>query len=212
MKHSQHLSVPLQFCANGQSLVGLSFISSSLRKRLTALGAIAAMTNVAVLSSWALTSQAAISFPLRSRPEPTEAQFEECTETLLGLGIEMTTVVDTCGSAAAPKALSSCIEDISVSTLIPATDALAGCVRVRRPEEMATCVVDLDIEFVGALSSQVLGYCSRSLLPTIFKNCVQGVTSETVTDAMLVMDACGEVDYDAPEVFLPTFQSNGAAQ
>ncbi|NER00052.1 MAG: hypothetical protein F6K30_25700 [Cyanothece sp. SIO2G6] len=185
---------------------------SGFSKRLTALGAIAIITNVAVLSSWVIGNQSASGFPIRSRDEPTEQQFEACTETLLELGLEIPIAVDTCGAAAAPEAFSNCIADISNDTLIPVTDALAGCVRVRRPEQMASCVVALDENFAGTLSSEILGYCSRSLLPAVFENCVQGVTGEAVTDAMLIMDSCVEADYDAPQVFLPTFQPRRSAQ
>ncbi|MGK7891738.1 MAG: hypothetical protein AB4042_20615 [Leptolyngbyaceae cyanobacterium] len=251
MKHSQHASDLSRIHASEDpSLAGLWSITNGLTKRFTALGAIAAITHVAVLSSWVFSNQAASGFPFRSRPEPTDDQFEACTATLLALGIGVPVAIDACGAAAKPEALSSCIADISENTLIPATNALAGCVRVRRPEAMATCVVALDETFVGALSSEILGYCSRSLLPTVFKNCVQGVTSEDITeaivteangtevivtetvviepseteapeteivvvetvaiDAMLIMDACVEADYDAPQVFLPTFRPSRA--
>ncbi|NET48344.1 MAG: hypothetical protein F6K09_06375, partial [Merismopedia sp. SIO2A8] len=184
---------------------------SNAVKRLTASVAAIVMGQVAVLGTMSIMAPSAHSIPLpfRTRNEPTSRQFDACVETLMDLDIDIPTTVDVCGAAIAPKALAHCVEDIATETSLASSDALVGCVRVRQPEQTADCVVDLDEDFDGALSGPILGYCSRSLLPTIFKNCVQGIYTEEMTDPMDVMDACVEADYDAPQVFLPTFERSG---
>lgn len=146
--------------------------------------------------------------PFTTRTTPTNDDFEDCAAILMGLEMNVATIADACGAAREPKALAECVSGISVNTSVTSDEALAGCVRVRRPLATADCVVVLDGELNQAMSSQVLGYCSRSLLPEIFKNCVEGLYNPDLAetpDAMVVMNACVEVGYDAPTVFLPTF-------
>ncbi|MEM9216338.1 MAG: hypothetical protein AAGD25_18570 [Cyanobacteria bacterium P01_F01_bin.150] len=162
-------------------------------------------TNVAATATMALMATSANALPFQTRTAPTEKEFEACADILTDLEIDLTTIADVCGAAREPKALAKCIDNISSNTSLTNADALAGCARVRRPFEMAECVVSLDDEFNSTLSSQVLGYCGRSILPDSFENCVEGLYDPDTTDAMVVMDACVEVDYDAPVVFLPTF-------
>lgn len=164
------------------------------------------MVNVAVATTVGFAAQSANALPVVTQTQPLEREFEACTDTLMDLDIDLATTVDACGAAQHPKDLSKCVNNISSNTSIASDEALAGCVRVRRPVDMAKCVVTLDGEFDGDLSPQVLGYCSRSLLPTVFENCVEGVYDEDQTEAMMVMSACVEPDYDAPQVFLPTFE------
>lgn len=143
--------------------------------------------------------------PFATTIEPSADDFEECASTLLNLSLDAGTSVEACGAAREPQDLAACVDGISNNTSIPVNDALAGCVRVRRPLETAECVVSLDGRFEGTLSSTVLGYCGRSLLPTVFKNCVEGIHSIESMDPMMVMSACVEGDYDATQVFLPIF-------
>ena len=165
------------------------------------------MVNVAVSATMGLMAQPANGFPITTRTSPLEREFDACADTLIDLDIDLATTVDACGAAQAPKELSKCVKQISDIPDITSGDALAGCVRVRRPMDMAKCVVSLDDEFDGNLSSQVLGYCGRTLLPLTFENCVEGIYEPDSTDPMMVMGACVEPDYDAPQVFLPTFEA-----
>ena len=164
------------------------------------------VVNVAVSTTIGFASQSANALPVITRTQPLEREFEACVDTLMDLEIDLATTVDACGAAQHPKDLSKCVKRISSNTSIIGDEALAGCVRVRRPVDMAKCVVSLDGKFNGDLSSQVLGYCSRSLLPTVFENCVEGVYDEDITDPMMVMSSCVEANYNAPQVFLPTFE------
>ena len=177
--------------------------------RLLAPVAALVMANVAVSATMGFMAQPANGLPFSTRTHPSEGEFESCAEALIDLEIDLNTSVDACGAAYAPKDLSKCVKRISTNTTIISDDALAGCVRVRRPIDMAKCVVSLDGEFDGTLSSQVLGYCGRSLLPRVFENCVEGIYDVDSTDPMMVMSACVEPDYDAPQVFLPTFNPVG---
>ena len=173
--------------------------------RLFASVAALVMTNVAATATMALMADSATALPFSTRTSPTEREFEACADILMDLDMSVPTIAEACGAAQEPKALAKCIDGISSNTSITSDEALAGCVRVRRPEEMAKCVVSLDAEFDEALSSPVLGYCSRSLLPDVFENCVEGLYDPDTMDAMTLMASCVEVDYQAPQVFLPTF-------
>lgn len=175
--------------------------------RLLASVAAIVMTNVGATATIALMAPSANALipTVTTRTSPSEREFEACAGILRDLEIDLATIADACGAAQEPKALAKCIDGISTNTVITSDDALAGCVRVRRPSDMAQCVVVLDEELNATLTSEVLGYCSRSLLPASFENCVEGLYDPESTDAVMVMDACVEVDYDAPVVFLPTF-------
>ena len=190
-------------------------------KRATSSLAALLITNVAMAATMGFSTASAAEsnygesnygsahLSLKARTNPRSGGFESCVERLLDVGIELQNTVDACGAALDPKDLSRCVVSISNNTAIVGEEALAGCVRVRRPQEMARCVVSLDDNFDG-LSSQIMGYCGRSLRPITFRNCVEGVSDAATAEPMLIMNSCAEVDYDAPQIFLPTFEPVGS--
>ena len=209
MTHPRFVKVKFSCYKVAEVYYAVFLLHPTLMKYPTRLFASAAalfMANVAVSATLGLMAKPAHGLPFVTRTQPLDHEFEACAESLIDLEIALATTVDACGAAQEPKDLSKCVKQISNNTAITSDDALAGCVRVRRPADMAKCVVTLDSEFEGTLSAQVLGHCGRSLLPSVFENCVEGIYDADTTDPMMVMGACVEPDFDAPQVFLPTFQ------
>jgi hypothetical protein len=69
--------------------------------------------------------------------------FDSCIRGLQGKNIAGETASVACAEALEPEALSDCTEKITEDADLPAEDALKACFRVRRPGDLATCVVDI---------------------------------------------------------------------
>jgi hypothetical protein len=69
--------------------------------------------------------------------------FDSCIRTLQEKNIAGETASVACAEALEPEALSACTEKITEEASLPAEDALKACFRVRRPGDLATCVVDI---------------------------------------------------------------------
>jgi hypothetical protein len=84
-------------------------------------------------------------------PSPVKAdnQFDICLREIVNSGISVEQADTACADALIPKELSFCVEKISKETQIEALDALKNCYRVRRPVDMAYCVVDIDKKILG---------------------------------------------------------------
>lgn len=105
--------------------------------------------------------------------------FRACAGQLLRFNINADTASQACAGALRPRDLSSCVVSISRQTKINAVDALNTCRQVRRPEELASCVVAISrIPTQEQPNVNILNYCSRSLLPMRFGQCVVGLRSE----------------------------------
>ena len=91
-----------------------------------------------------------------------------------------------------------------------ATDALSGCRRVRRPEDLATCVVGITgVSTTGTKPLDVLTYCRRSLLPKRFSNCVVGINGQVPAYSTTeMMDNCIAAS-NRPRQVLPSFIPKG---
>lgn len=136
--------------------------------------------------------------------------YNACAAELLGTGLSPEAASAACGGALYPKALSACVTSIDAGTEIAAADALTGCRQVRRPQELASCVVGINgIKTEGTKPLEVLDYCRRSLLPVRFSNCVVGLTGQipayTTTE---VMTSCIAAS-NRPRQVLPSFIPQG---
>lgn len=146
------------------------------------------------------------STPLGDRPR----DYESCVRTLSGLQLAETEVAAACAAALYPRSLGECVSRISGDTAIAATDALSTCRRVRRPNDLATCVVDISRgSSEETVLTNVLDNCRRSLLPVRFSSCVTGLrggvpalsTDQAMTNCI--------ASSDRPRDFLPSFIPSG---
>ena len=109
--------------------------------------------------------------------------FDVCLRELIEVDIEVREAADACARALEPRQLSRCVVKINDRTPVAAEDALKTCFQVRRPPDLATCVVDIhgvdmtveeevEIEPSSSYSTLTLDSCRRSLLPKRYSKCV----------------------------------------
>lgn len=79
-----------------------------------------------------------------SSPVKAENQFDVCLREIVKSGVNVGQAGTACADALIPKELSYCVQKISNNTAIKAEDALTNCYQVRRPVDMANCVVNID--------------------------------------------------------------------
>ncbi len=75
-------------------------------------------------------------------------QFDVCVDQMVGSGVTAEKAGTACADALIPKELSRCVDMIRSRTVIDPNNALAACYRVRRPVDLANCVVDIDHELL----------------------------------------------------------------
>jgi hypothetical protein len=138
-----------------------------------------------------------------------ERDYQRCAAGLLETGLQAEAASAACAGALYPRALSSCVTIIDSETELTATDALSGCRRVRRPHELASCVVGITgISSEGTAPGDVLDYCRRSLLPVRFSNCVVGLASQVQVSTTETMTTCIAAT-NRPRQVLPSFIPQG---
>lgn len=144
--------------------------------------------------------------PYRSSAE----NYENCAAGLLSTGLQSEETADACAGALYPEALSSCVTTIDAETELTAEDALFGCRRVRRPHELASCVLGITgISTEGTAPLDVLTYCRRSLLPVRFSNCVAGIASQVTAFSTTEMMTNCIAATNRPRQVLPNFIPSG---
>jgi hypothetical protein len=128
-----------------------------------------------------------------------------CAAEMVRLGIPLDAVENACSGTIYPKDLTICVFKINQDTNIAALDALNTCRQVRRPRDLASCVVDISNNSRNANSGEILDNCRRSLLPTRFADCVVGINRELDIPASSVMASCID-GRDKPRDFYPPIQ------
>jgi len=121
---------------------------------------------------------------LMAIPEVATAQanrksFRICSRDLLSVGLSESEVANACGAALKPRDLSKCVTNIYDSTTeqLPAEEILFNCQRVRRVDELGSCVKKINKEIKNTSDqSAVLESCRLSLLPESFSSCVIGLS------------------------------------
>lgn len=161
-------------------------------------------TNKLTVPVLAMTGWLAMSLPSTAVTATYRNDFRVCSGRLLSVGITAEAASQACATALRPSDLSSCVSKIERQTQIAAVDALSSCRQVRRPEELATCVVGISLNTQEGVNSTVLNYCSRSLLPVRFAQCVVGLRAEIDLAPTQVMDSCIDAS-DKITGFLPSF-------
>ena len=161
-------------------------------KRNRNSGLISLATTQLTVAGWLAMSLPSAAAPIYSYPySPLDSKdFRVCAARLVSANISPETAASSCASAIRPRTLSSCVVDISRRTNIAAEDALSNCREVRRPEELGTCVVDISRNSQGEIDPAVLNYCSRSLLPERFSDCVVGLRREIDLAPTQALDSC----------------------
>jgi len=134
--------------------------------------------------------------------------YSDCVSDLQDAGIETNKAADVCATAFDPDDIADCVSAIQGDTTLIADAALSGCLRVRRPNELSDCVVDIDKAFEGALPYDVLAYCTRSLIPDRFSDCVTGLQESVDIEPQRIMNYCVEGDYAVTELFVPGLEGS----
>ncbi len=117
--------------------------------------------------------------PLANPASAAKNKYEQCAGALMKLNLSPQEVARSCSQSLYPENLASCVVDIAGGTDILAEDALTTCRRVRRPLQLATCVVGISKVGTAADAPAILDHCSRSLLPESFSQCVLGLVNQT---------------------------------
>lgn len=84
---------------------------------------------------------------------------------------------------------------VSQDTGISAVDALEGCERSRRPDEVADCTVNIHRALFEQPSVSALEHCSRSLLPERYGTCVIDLGEDGQLAADIALDRCIRAGY-----------------
>lgn len=149
-----------------------------------------AKLTIPVLAMAGIFSTALPSHAIRNPFRRNQNEYRVCAARLLSVGIPPEAASNACAAALRPKEVSSCVGQIQRRTQIPATDSLSFCGQARRPEDLATCVVDIGTKSQETVNPLILSYCSRSLLPVKFAQCVVGLRSEIDFSPTQAMDNC----------------------
>lgn len=131
--------------------------------------------------------------------------YEVCTRRLLDDGISVEAASVACAAALEPTDIAACVDRIIDRTEISPEDALDSCTQVRRPREMASCVVSIDGNVDDVVSLEAMEQCTRSLLPDDYSDCVVGINDATDLSAPALLEACIAADYRIPS-FYPNFE------
>lgn len=140
-------------------------------------------------SQLAITGLLAMAIP----PEAATAnsnEFKTCAAELLRANISRNLAAQVCAEALYPEDLSLCVLKINAQTPIIADEALYSCQRVRRPLELASCVVDINQYTQNPEVLLVLDRCRRSLLPLRFSECVIGLSREIDFSSTEALETC----------------------
>lgn len=158
---------------------------------------------IAVLSSLIVAT-----LPLSTQAaKDSQGDFRRCVAGLLKANISNEEAVSACGRTLTPQYLESCVVQISRDSAYPAADTLNACRQVRRPEDMAACVVNIRNSLKDGTAADILDSCRRSLLPVRYARCVVGLSqgSSGLTPAT-ALNSCNDELYFPREVD-PTFIS-----
>jgi hypothetical protein len=98
-----------------------------------------------------------------------------CISSLIDSGVTGKQAAAACADALEPKQISACVATIQSNTQIAVIDALQACYRVRRPSDLASCVVDINGQLKETDAPLALDNCRRSLLPKHYADCTLGL-------------------------------------
>ena len=133
-----------------------------------------------------------------------ESDYARCATDLVSTGVTETDAVAACAAALAPRDIGECVSDLYDNTELEPAAIVAGCRRVRRPVDLASCVVDIRSATVDATELNILDSCRRSLLPRRYSNCVVGLSQSTEVTGTVALNTCAAAG-DRPRNLQPNF-------
>lgn len=152
-------------------------------------------------------AQASIDYGIRGRDSEyraRQADYLSCADNLLTTGISEQEAAAACAAALAPRHVGNCAIDLYNNTELRPEAIVAGCRQVRRPLELAGCVVDIRTATTDTAEVDILDRCRRSLLPRRYGNCVVGLAQSTATTGVGALNGCIEAG-DRPRNLRPSF-------
>ena len=170
---------------------------------------------------------ASVSFPtvlltmtISQRPA-SASSIGRCVNDLIDSGVAREQAGAACSDVLYPKELSSCVGKIQNRTNIKAQDALQACYRVRRPQDLASCTIDLaqpaetpnkppeasDKSAAAIDNVAALNNCRRSLLPKRYAECTLGLQNNAGLSSMKAMETCITAEF-FPSTLSPEISQN----
>jgi len=118
--------------------------------------------------------------------------YQTCAEEMLQIGISSDVAANVCAGALQPKSLSRCVSKIYNNAIegVDPSFILFNCQRVRRPEELTSCVGDILDEIPEASSEIAIESCRRSLLPERYASCAIGLYQELQLPSAEIFASC----------------------
>lgn len=123
---------------------------------------------------------------------PGSGAYRSCLRDLQGNGVSPEISASACAGALRPTDISQCVRRITQKTKISGLDALNSCQQVRRPDELASCVLDINNSQSKNPPNPlaVMDFCRRSLLPRRFSQCVIGMGQQANFTTEQLMNIC----------------------
>ena len=144
-----------------------------------------------------------IAIPEAATAQANRKSFRICSRDLLSVGLSEEEVANACGTALKPRDLSRCVTRIYDDTTeeLPAEEILFNCQRVRRVDELGTCVQEINKEIKNTSDqSAVLESCRLSLLPESFSSCVIGLSDNVALSTEELLATCLNANEEITEV------------
>lgn len=118
--------------------------------------------------------------------------YRTCAENMQAVGISEDIAANVCAGALKPENLSRCVSKIYDNAIegVAPSFILFNCQRVRRPEELATCVADILNEIPDASSELTIESCRRSLLPERYASCAIGLYEQLQLPSTEIFATC----------------------
>jgi hypothetical protein len=130
--------------------------------------------------------------------------YSTCLSDLTAAGLATDLAAEACAGAFHPRQLASCVTRLEDLSELTATERLSACSRDRRPDDLASCVIDITDDLGSSTAPEALDSCRLSLLPQRFANCVVGVSAAGGLDAIATLDLCLQAGY-RPRDLAPSF-------
>jgi hypothetical protein len=132
--------------------------------------------------------------------------YAQCAAQLSRAGITADQAAKSCAAALYPQDLGDCVQRVAEKG-VEASEALNACGRVRRPVEMASCFNGIQAKGSSVSSTEVLGFCQRSLLPDRYGECVVGFNQSplkvSVQEGLTSCISAGQQPVDLLPNFIP---------
>ncbi|MGF1541402.1 MAG: hypothetical protein ACFCU5_13285 [Pleurocapsa sp.] len=138
-----------------------------------------------------------------AQPPAIAGPIGSCVNHLIDSGIVKEQAAAACSDVIQPTELSACVEDITAETDIKALDVLQACYRVRRPQELANCTLDISTSLGESQPVEALDNCRRSLLPTRYAECTLDLQAAAGLSSTKAMETCITAEF-FPSTLAPT--------